>query len=143
MAKSTQALSQYRTMMSQAEKLANKAAEEVWGKAREHIAALKSLSDEHEELTGKPLPEYKRSPSAPKRDRIGGGGHARTSLKGAYAGMTVRDAIKKSLKGVKNGLGPAQVAEKIGGNKDTVTVAMSTMAKDGELTRPSRGRYTL
>lgn len=56
--------------------------------------------------------------------------------------MTVNDAIVKSLKGIKNGLGPGEVASKIGGNKNTVTVAMSNMAKDGAIKRIGRGKYT-
>jgi DNA-binding CsgD family transcriptional regulator len=140
MAKSTQALSEYRTMMAQADKLAGKAAEEIRDKAREHLASLKSLATEYEELTGKTLPEYARKSGTSSR---GSDGRSKTRLKPAYAGMTVREAITKALKGLKNGLGPAEVAEKIGGNKNTVSVAMSTMFKDGEIKRKGQGKYTL
>lgn len=144
MAKKTQALNKYRTMLAEADKIADEAAEEIRAKARDHVQAIKDLNAEYEELTGKALPEYNRVTGGGRRSSGGSGPRGkRTKLAGQYAGLTVPDAIRKALKGVKNGLGPGDVAEKIGGNKNTVTVAMSNMAKDGELKRPARGKYTL
>jgi len=145
MATKTQALSKYRSIMAEADKLADQAAKEIRNKAKEHLAALKELGDEYEYLTGKDLPELgstkgearttsTRSASTPRGKR--------TKLKGAFAGMTVNDAIVKAIKGKKNGLGPADVAKAIGGNKNTVNVAMSNLNKDGTIKRVSRGLYT-
>jgi len=149
MAKNTQALTKYRSIMAEADKLADQAASEIRTKAKEHLAALKELGDEYEYLTGKDLPELSKAApkartssattksSAPRTPR-----GKRTKLKGAYSGMKVNDAITKAIKGKKNGLGPAHVAKAIGRNKNTVTVAMSNMAKDGTVKRVSRGLYT-
>jgi len=146
MATKTQALSKYRSIMAEADKLADQAASEIRTKAKEHLAALKELGDEYEYLTGKDLPELgKASPKARTSSSTNGSSAPsgkRTKLKGAYAGLTVNDAIVKAVKGLKNGLGPGDVAEKIGGKKNTVTVAMSNLAKDGTITRVDRGLYT-
>lgn len=144
MARKEQALTKYRSMIAEADKLAEDAAQEVRTKAKEHIQAIRDLNNEYEELTGKTLPEYARLNGGARKSAGGSqGGGRKTKLSGQYADMTVPNAIVKSLKGVKNGLGPREVAEKIGGNKNTVTVAMSNMAQEGTLKRPSRGKYTL
>jgi len=149
MASKTQALTKYRSIMAEADKLADQAASEIRTKAKEHLAALKELGEEYEYLTGKDLPELgKATPKArtssatTKSSAPGAPRGKRAKLKGAFAGMTVNDAIVKAIKDKKNGLGPADVATKIGGNKNTVTVAMSNMAKDGTVKRVSRGLYT-
>lgn len=146
MASKTQALTKYRSIMAEADKLADQAASEIRTKAKEHLAALKELGEEYEYLTGKDLPELgKATPKArtsTSTSKSSAPRGKRTKLKGAFADMTVNDAIVKAIKDKKNGLGPADVATKIGGNKNTVTVAMSNMAKDGTVKRVSRGLYT-
>ncbi|MEQ9617060.1 MAG: hypothetical protein RLN60_03400 [Phycisphaerales bacterium] len=147
MAAKKQALEKYRSIMEQADQIADQAAKEVRARAKELIEELAELGEEYEELTGEELPEAARlngtaSSSRKKSPSSGGGTRKKTKLRGAYADLTVPDAIIKALKGVKEGMGPADVAEKIGGNKNTVTVAMSNMAKDGTIKRVARGTYT-
>ena len=146
MAKKTQALDKYRSMMEEADKLADQAAKEIRERAKELVATLKELGEEYEYLTGKDLPELasiQGKSRATKSTKSGSTPRGkRGKLKGAYADLTVNDAIIKAIKGKKNGLGPADVAAAIGGNKNTVTVAMSNMAKDGTITRVARGLYT-
>jgi len=146
MAKKTEALSKYRSIMAEADKLADQAAGEIRVKAKEHLAALKELGEEYEYLTGKELPELGRTTSKARSNSSTNAGSKprgkRAKLKGAFADLTVNDAIVKAIKGKKNGLGPADVAAKIGGNKNTVTVAMSNMARDGTIKRVARGLYT-
>lgn len=148
MATKAGAYDQYVSMIEEADKLADQAASEAREKAKEHLDALKELNAVYEELTGEQLPELARlngssAKGLRKSKKKSSGGRKRGKLKGQYAGLTVPDAITKALKGVKNGLGPADVTQKIGGNKNTVTVAMSNMAKEGTIKRIGRGLYTV
>ncbi|MEQ9617522.1 MAG: hypothetical protein RLN60_05750 [Phycisphaerales bacterium] len=147
MAAKKQALEKYRSIMEQADQIADQAAKEVRARAKELIEELAELGEEYEELTGEELPEAARlngsaAKARKKPSSTGGGARKKTKLKGPYADLTVSDAITKAIKGSKEGMGPAEVAEKIGGNKNTVTVAMSNMAKDGSIKRVARGAYT-
>ncbi len=140
-------LEAYREKTREAQDLATAAAKEIREAAKECLDELKRLSFEYQKLTGKSLPETQMifRPGAPT---VSSNGEAkprrkRGKLDGAYEGMTLPNAITEALRGKKKGMKAAEIADEIGGQRASIAVALSNMAKDGALERVGRGLYTV
>lgn len=141
-------LEAYREKQKEAQDLASAAAKEIRANAKEMMDDLKKLSFEYQRLTGQSLPETSSifrpgSSSASNGESTSKPRRKRGQLDGEYAGMTLPDAIKASLKGSKSGMKAGDIADEIGGQRASIAVALSNMAKAGELERVGRGLYTL
>jgi len=142
------ALEQYEAKLAEAEKYAGDAAKEM----REHAAALvdelKEVEADYSTLTGKDLPELAKLGGSGRKgsktsSKAGTSGkRTRKKLSGKYQGMTIPDAVEAAIGNSKSGLGPQEIADKIGGNKQSVAVAVAKMVKEKRLKRVERGLYT-
>ena len=141
-------LEAYRAKSQEAKDLAGAAAKEIRDTAKGYMDELKRLSFEYQQLTGKSLPETQalfhpgRAPSAapngdtkPKRKR--------GALEGDYQGMKLPDAIQAALKDSAGGMKAGDIADEIGGQRASIAVALSNLAKEGAVERVGRGLYTL
>lgn len=54
--------------------------------------------------------------------------------------MTILDAVVSALGESKTGLRPKVIAKRLGGNWNSIAVAMTGMVKDGLIKRAERGR---
>lgn len=140
------AIERYEAKQAELDQLAADAKGEMREQAKAIIAELKDLNDKYYYLTGEDLPEYgKVSGGGGKKGggkSSGGGKRTRTKLSGKYEGMTIPDAIEAAIGNTKSGMGPQEIADKIGGNKQSVAVAVAKMVKESRLKRVSRGKYT-
>lgn len=154
MAKHQTAWAKYESKLAEADRLAKQAARELRDEAKSLVGELQGIAAAYEELTEQQLPELaslagakrgaRASRSAAPSGRKSGGGAPRgrrSKLSGAYAGMTIPDAIHKAIGKSKKGIGPSEIAQKIGGNKNSVAVALSAMVKDREIKKAGRARY--
>ncbi|MEM8835221.1 MAG: hypothetical protein AAGD00_05320 [Planctomycetota bacterium] len=142
------ALAAYQAKRDEIKALEAEAAQEMRDEAASHVDALKQLARDYEDLTGKALPELAKlggsSGSTSSRGRAGRNGSAkrvRRGLSGAYEGMTIPEAIIAVLKKSKKPMGPADLADAIGANKNSLSVALSGMMKDKLVKRKGRGEY--
>lgn len=148
------AIEQYHAKIEEARAIAQGAAADLRSRAKELIGELESIRAAYEELMGEPLPEFGGPAPAKRRGRPAGRGTKRTGsrggkgsrgrrtqLKGSYAGKTIPEAVVAALGKSKSGLGPTEIAEKIGGNRSSVAVALSGMVKEGLIKRAERGTY--
>ncbi len=154
MAKRQSAWAKYESKLAEADRLAKQAARELRDEAKALVGELEEVAAAYEELTEQKLPELARlaggsrgsktSRPAPSSGRKPGGSAPRgrrTKLSGAYAGLTIPDAIHKAIGKSKKGIGPSEIAKKIGGNPNSVAVALSAMVKDREIKKAGRARY--
>jgi len=140
------AIERYEQKQAELDKLVADATTEIREQAKAIIAELKELNDKYFYLTGKDLPEYEKvSGGGGKKGggkSSGGGKRTRTKLTGKYGGMTIPDAIEAAIGNTKSGVGTQEIADKIGGNKQSVAVAVAKMVKEKRLKRVERGLYT-
>ncbi|GAB4521879.1 MAG: hypothetical protein Tsb0013_24880 [Phycisphaerales bacterium] len=141
-------LEAYRAKSQEAKDLANAAAKEIRDAAKEYMDELKRLSFEYQQLTGKSLPETQTlfRPGAASTTESSNGTpkskRKRGKLESDYAGMTLPDAIKAALKGKTSGMKAGEIADEIGGQRASIAVALSNLAKEGSIERVGRGLYT-
>jgi hypothetical protein len=144
-------LEAYREKQKEAQDLATAAAKEIRSGAKEMMDELKRLSFEYQRLTGQSLPETQAlfrtgaagASSSSSSDGTSGGKRTRKKLSGEYAGMTLPDAIEAVLRQNKEGMKAGDIADEIGGQRASIAVALSNMAKSGTLERVGRGVYTI
>lgn len=152
------ALEQYQEKLAEARVLARGAAKDLRGRAKELMLELGTIAEVYEQLTGEPLPEIAVL-NGSRSSRRGRGGNSakasrghpgrsgkpgkRSTLKGHYSGKTIPEAVLAAIGKSKTGLGPSEIAEKIGGNRNSISVAMVGMVKDGSIKRAGRGRYVV
>ncbi|MCA9280890.1 MAG: hypothetical protein H6812_03640 [Phycisphaeraceae bacterium] len=150
------AIDRYHSKLAEAQSIAKDAARDLREAARDLLTELAGLGEDYEKLMGEPMPELAgagvssgrpRTRRAPKRGRpakkAGTGRRGKRSpLSGQFEGMTISEAVVALLKKNKSGLGPREITEAIGGNRNSVSVAMNSMLKDGAIKRIGRGLYT-
>lgn len=152
------ALEQYQEKLAEARVLARGVAKDLRGRAKELVLELGTIAEVYEQLSGEPLPEI-AALNSPRRNGRGRGASSgrigrgtpdrsgkrgkRTTLKGHYSGKTIPEAVLAAIGKSKSGLGPSEIAEKIGGNRNSISVAMVGMMKDGLIKRASRGKYVV
>lgn len=153
------AIDQYHAKLAEARDLGQSAARDLRAMAKELLKQLSELSEAYQQITGEPMPELSGAGSAARTRRSGrspagkGGKSAgtkrggkrgkRSPLKGSYAGKTIPEAVVAALGKSKSGLGPKEIAEKIGGNRNSISVAMNGMVRDGLIKRAERGIYVV
>lgn len=152
------AIAQYHAKLAEAQALAKGASKHLRSRAKELVTELEELNAAYEEMMGESLPEWSGEGAALRTRTRRGAGRAtgtrtaatrksggkrgkRSPLKGAYAGKTIPEAVVAALGKNKKGLGPKEIAEKIGGNRNSISVAMNGMVKDGLIKRVGRGSY--
>ncbi|MCA9280837.1 MAG: hypothetical protein H6812_04460 [Phycisphaeraceae bacterium] len=140
------AMDRYHSKLAEAQAIAKDAARDLEARAQELVSELNEVRSAYEAIMGSPMSEptgrtgarsgRRKASSSSKPAR-----RKRKGLSGAYAGMTIPDAVVAALKKHKSGLGPREIADTIGGNKNSISVAINGMVKDGTIKRAGRGVY--
>lgn len=138
----------FEAKINEARRLAQDAAKELRARGKSLLRDLDSVNAMYLDLTGAPLPELSALNGAAGSRRGGkarstaaAGPRKRKGLKGDYTGKTIPEAVLAAVGKSKSGLGPGEIATKIGGNRNSVAVALSLMVKEGQLKRAERGKY--
>ncbi len=151
------AIETYNARLDEAKGIALAASKELRARARTLVKELQAINAAYADLHGRDIPEidplragagrHGRNTPQPSDYRDSQPGtkirRPREKRKGPYADMTITDAVLVYLRKSRKPRSASEIVEELGGNIQSVRMALVVMAKKGRLKRVSHGVYTL